>query len=184
MTEKTEIATNEIFKIVGTERVELGRFAIKLDTIEKDERQYPYSYVEFKECVAILPLLEDSICLVKQYRHNLRQEVLEIPGGSIDFNELPENAAIRELQEETGYECKALHYLGSHFPSPGATTEKCHLFYAECGEFRGNHLEPLEVIENVVVSKDEFEKLIRKGSFVHSLGLIAWLLYKMEEENG
>ena len=180
MTENKEITSNEKFHIVGTERVELGRFAIRLDTIEKDGKQYPYSYVEFKECVAVLPFVDGNICLLKQYRHNLKQEVLEIPGGSVDLNELPQNAAIRELQEETGYECKGLHYLGCHFPSPGATTEKCHLYYAECGELKGSKLEPLEVIENVIVSKEKFEKMIMNGTFVHSLGLIAWLLYNLE----
>lgn len=168
------------YNVVDSERVELGRFAIQYDTIEEGGKEYPYSYVEFKECVGILPFVDDHILLINQYRHSLKKDVLEIPGGSLEKGEDPKACAIRELREETGYECKEIHSLGFFYPSPGASNEKCYLFYAVCGKHSDTQLEPLERINQVVVATGEFERLIRNNEFQHSMGIVAWMKYKLE----
>jgi len=172
--------SSEQYRVVRTQRSELGRFAIRLDSISKDGKIYPYSYVEFKECVGVLPIIDGNICLIKQYRHSLKKELYEIPGGSIDKDESPIEAAIRELREETGFICDETNSLGFYYPSPGASNEKCYLFYALCGEKVKSELEPLELIKSVIVSLSEFEKIILQEKFFHSMGLVAWLRYKLE----
>ena len=63
--------------------------------------------------VLILAMTErDEIILVEQFRPAINQYTLEIPAGSIDPDETPEEAAARELLEETGYTCKNLTPLG------------------------------------------------------------------------
>ena len=47
--------------------------------------------------------------MVRQYRHPVKETLLEIPGGFIDENETPEDAMKRELKEETGYEFSSIN---------------------------------------------------------------------------
>ena len=54
----------------------------------------------------VIPVTTDGqAVLIRQYRHGVREVVLEIPGGLLEPGESPEHAAIRELREETGYDC-------------------------------------------------------------------------------
>lgn len=62
------------------------------------------------DCVATLAVLRrllkyDCLILVKQYRPPLKQYTLEFPADFVDPSEVPEETAIRELREETGYYC-------------------------------------------------------------------------------
>jgi ADP-sugar pyrophosphatase/8-oxo-dGDP phosphatase len=62
----------------------------------------------FADGVGMIPVLkrsqqEDCLILVKQYRPPVKSFTLEFPAGLIDVGETPEQAAVRELKEETGY---------------------------------------------------------------------------------
>lgn len=75
------------YNIARTERAGLGRFTIRLDTIEKNGRQYPYSYVEGKDSVAVLAKYGRKYIFIRQYRHSVKKYLAEIPGGAIDGKE-------------------------------------------------------------------------------------------------
>ncbi|MCI9019391.1 MAG: NUDIX hydrolase [Eubacterium sp.] len=173
---------NERYNVVNTERTELGRFAIRLDMVEKDGREYPFSFVQSGDSVAVLAETEGRIVLVHQYRHSIRQNVLEIPGGSVETDGNPEETARRELLEETGYEAKHIMLLGVFYPSPGSSSEKCWLYHAVCSICKVQQLEPLECMNVVLVDKKELECKIRMGEFVHGMGLAAWLMYRLAGE--
>lgn len=82
--------------------------------------------------VAIIAILSpDQYILVNQFRPAADQMLWEIPAGSVDENENLEEAAKRELAEETGYGCKKIKQLFGAYPSPGFLTEKITVYVAE-----------------------------------------------------
>ena len=106
--------------------------------------------------VAILPLLDDSsVCLLKNHRFIFQTELWEIPAGTLEPNEPPDQAARRELAEETGYTIDSsfgsLKKIGEFIPSPGVMSEVIHLYVAQ-GLVKGSMaLEADEQMEPVVV---------------------------------
>lgn len=80
------------------------------------------------EGVSILPFHWENIITLREYRYPIRSWQTELPGGLIDPGETPEQAAVRELKEETGYEADEVISLGYFYPLFGSTDEKIHLF--------------------------------------------------------
>jgi len=120
--------------------------------------------VEHADCVAILVFdPEGKLLLVRQYRHAVGDELLEIPAGCIEPDESPEQAVRRELREETGYLPREVLRLGGFFSSPGYCTEYLHLFLAKDLEYNPLQAEDTESIELVRVSPNDIEDLIVSG---------------------
>lgn len=170
---------NKKYNVIETEEVSLGRFTINLDQIQEDIYIYPYSYIKVKKSVGILPIYKENVLIIRQYRHALGTYEYEIPGGTVDNNEIPENTAIRELSEETGFVTDKIEFLGSYYPSPGSSNEETFLYVAFCHPETTPMREPLEYIEQKLVSKLQMEELIATRKFHHGMGLVAWLYYKM-----
>jgi nudix-type nucleoside diphosphatase (YffH/AdpP family) len=85
--------------------------------------------------------------------------------GVVDANETPEAAAIRETFEETGYRIRELQPIGRVFASPGGTSERVFLYFAEVregdrtGQGGGIDAEDIKIVE---VPIDElFDRLAR-----------------------
>jgi len=101
--------------------------------------------------VAALPFLNSSeIILVRQYRYAVGDYVLEIPAGTVEKGETPENCIKRELQEEINYKPGTLKSLGWVYLSPGYSNEKIHLFEAtdlEAAEKNSDEDENIEVVK-------------------------------------
>ena len=69
--------------------------------------------IEHNGAVAVVAINADSeVLLVKQHRHAAGRELLEIPAGGIDPGETPEQAVLREMQEETGFLPGTISRLG------------------------------------------------------------------------
>lgn len=172
--------TNRKYHVISSKSVQLGRFLIRLDTVEENGNKYPYSYVEQKNSVGILGFDGDKIILIRQYRHAIKSYEYEIPGGGVEQNETAMQVAYREMLEETGYSIDSLEELGVYYPSPGSSNELCYLFLARCRKDNLPTTEPLEYIDTELVDCCKFEEMIRSGVFKHSMGLVAWLKYKIK----
>ncbi|MBW4612257.1 MAG: NUDIX hydrolase [Desmonostoc vinosum HA7617-LM4] len=127
--------------------------------VRQDEIELPNGkivddyFVTIKPEVAlILPITSNQeIIFVRQYRHAVGDFFIELPAGSFDHTqESAELAAMRELQEETGYSAKQLQKIATLYDKPSKDTNKIHLFLAEnvikSGEQNLDITEEIEVI--------------------------------------
>lgn len=107
--------------------VRLDIHRVELPNGEESKREV----VVHPGAVAIIAVeATDTLLLVRQFRLPAGKIVIEIPAGTLDPDETPENCAIRELQEETGYKPGKLESIGGMYTAPGYTTEYIHLFVA------------------------------------------------------
>ncbi|NIA23720.1 MAG: NUDIX domain-containing protein, partial [Proteobacteria bacterium] len=117
--------------------------------LEDGKREAIREVVRHREAICVLPVEGESIILVSQFRYPVGREFIEIPAGIIEEGEKPEEAAKRELKEETGYSAKSIKKLFSFYSSPGFTDEKLHLFIAEGLEPGEQDMDPDEEIDVV-----------------------------------
>jgi ADP-ribose pyrophosphatase len=108
--------------------------------------------------VAVIPITENGEAVVeRQYRYPHGRIFLEIPAGKLDSkDEIPLEAAKRELREETGATAESFTYLGKMIPSPAVLSEVIHLYLAEGLSFGDVDLDEDEFLE---VEKIPLEKL-------------------------
>lgn len=113
--------------------------------------QPAYEVIRQMGAAAVLALTPgDDAVLVRQFRPPVRDVMLEIPAGLLDVEgEDALTCAVRELREETGYEARAIEFLGGIYVSPGSTDHYVHLFVARTdGE---PHQEPEDGIDVVLL---------------------------------
>ena len=104
----------------------------------------------------VLPVTsERSVLFVRQYRYAVDEFLLEVPAGTIDAGEAPDETARRELVEEAGYYPNALEKLAEFYPSPGVLEERMHLFLATELEPRDGSPDEDESLEPVVMTLSE-----------------------------
>ncbi len=89
-----------------------------------------HAWINRIDGVGIVPITPDKkILLIKQHRYVIGEYSWEIPGGGIDKDETPQNAARRELHEETGIKAEKFENLGVFYPLNSLNTEKVTNFY-------------------------------------------------------
>ena len=82
--------------------------------------------------VALVPMVDDQhVCLVENDRYAIGKTLVEVPAGTINEGESPEQTAERELEEETGYRAGNMRMLRDWYVSPGVMTERMYLFLCE-----------------------------------------------------
>ncbi len=135
MTDQRRAASMKDARILETEVLlpKPKRFVRELVQMP-DGYQCDWYYTDTPPSVMIVPLTADgSLVFVRQYRHNLRSHQLELPAGAISDGEEPEAAAIRELEEETGYalaEGATMRPMGAYYSLPSETNKYTHVFLA------------------------------------------------------
>ena len=115
---------------------------------------------------------------VRQFRKPIEGVLLEAIAGKIDPGESPEEAARRELREETGYDATQIEEIGVSFPVPGYSTEVQHYFNAlVVGEPGEKSCDDDERIETAWVSIDDLvrmrkEDAVMDGKLMAAIGFV------------
>ena len=103
----------------------------------------------------------------------------------MENNDTPEEAAVKELREETGYQTSEMIPLGSVHPNPAIQNNQCYTFLARdvflAGEQQQDDKEDIEVLLRPI---SEIPRLIREGEITHSLVLAAFYRFYMEYDTG
>lgn len=145
------------------------------DTVKfADGETYEHVYFKSRGTVAVVAFTEDNkMVLTKQYRHPFRKVVYDIPGGAIEAGETPSQAAVRELEEETGYTAEKLEWIGrfSRGPSSKAVVD---VFFAKAK--RRGSFDKDEIVQVELVDLDSLLQKILKGECFDAALVVAVLL--------
>ena len=103
---------------------------------------------------------------------------LEIPGGLIEANENPQNAARRECLEETGYEGEGEpELIGESLPNPAFQNNKCYTYlWKNCRKISDQNLDKHEIININLIPIHEIKELVLNGKINHSVILDCTIL--------
>ena len=139
-------------------------FDIRIDELREGDVEYKREIVVHKGSVVVIPVFEDdTVALVRQYRHAAGKYLLEICAGTLNAGEDPEIGARRELEEEVGVSAGKFEKLCEFFVSPGFLTEKMHLYLAtELTETR-QMLEADEILTVECYPITDLLEMVRKG---------------------
>jgi 8-oxo-dGTP pyrophosphatase MutT (NUDIX family) len=140
-----------------------------------------YGVVHYKNiAVGVLPVEEDHVYLVGQYRYPLERYSWEIPEGGCPEDEEPLRAAQRELREETGLEAGNWRKLGEAYLSNSVANERA-VWYLATDLIPGEQQpEGTEVIGVRRVPLREAVAMARDGRITDALSILALTTYTLE----
>jgi ADP-ribose pyrophosphatase len=127
--------------------------------------------------VAIVPVTGDGqVRLVRQYRSGISEFSLEIPAGTLEPGEAPDDAAPRELAEETGDRARDWRFLTSIYTTPGICDEIIHIYLATHLSDGKTQPDADEFIDVVTVPLAEALDMVGSGSIRDAKTIIGLLL--------
>ncbi len=116
--------------------------------------------------VVIYSLYQDQVVLIRQYRYPIGGFVYEFPAGLVEPGENLEQAAIREMYEETGLTLSPIpggSYSRPFFTTVGMTDESCGTVFGRCsGDPTSCHQEATEEIQVVLADREECRRILRE----------------------
>lgn len=118
---------------------------------------------------------DETVLFVKQFRYPMKEVLLELPAGKLEYGEDPFTAAKRELEEETGYCADKWTDLGFVYTSPGYSDEKLYLYKAEQLHFTQCHPDEGEILQPLEINIDDAIKMINNGEINDAKTLCAFL---------
>ena len=130
----------------------------------------------------------DKIVLLRQYRYPLNDYVYELPAGLVEEGETPAQAAVREMEEETGlaltvYEGGQTYYRRPFFLAQGFSDESgCMIFGTASGSICTDKQEDSEDIEVIFADKEEVRRILSQERVSIRAGFLLMQFLQMKED--
>ncbi len=166
-------------ELISSEVVYTGRVVtLRVDTVMlPDGRITTREVIAHRGAVAIVPLLDNGrVVLIRQYRRAADSVLLEVPAGTLEEGEYPEDCAYRELAEETGYRTGKMTKLFHQFLAPGYSAEILHVYLAESLVTGKKSFDDDENIEVLPVMLSDVPGMISRGEIADAKSIAALLM--------
>ncbi len=176
------------FTTLNSTTVFTGRvFTLRQDKVRlPDGNTTTLDILQHNGGIAIVPIDErGNVWFVRQYRQAAGQVLLEIPAGTLEPGETPEENVHRELQEEIGMDARQVTPIGACFLAPGYSSEYMRLFLARDLFPASLEGDADEFIEVVRIPFAQALQMIPQGAFQDAktiLGLL-WVQTLLQQES-
>ena len=177
---------DELSWTTNSEKQEMDCHIFKVKSVWREaaeNRKGQFTIIDSPDWVTILPIIKNSqgndcFLIVRQFRHGCASLTKEFPAGMIDPGEEPLEAAIRELEEETGYKAQTITQIGCINPNPAFMNNHSYTFLAEGLTPRGKkNFDEHEMIDMELVPVKELEEKMGKGMYDSAITIQAWNWY-------
>ena len=165
--------------IESKKKVDFPLFKVFEDVVElPNGHKLDYYRVEKIPIVVVLPIISNKIVMIKQFRYPINSDSLELPAGHVWSNEKPEECALRELKEETGFMAGKIEKILSYHPSTEYSDQIHHIFIAETLKDGEPSREKYEIIEVELMEKKSVIEKIINGDITDGRTIITVLIAK------
>lgn len=155
---------------------------VRAGVFQEDGPPKTYHFVERADSVVIIPLTpKKNTVLLRHFRYPIQSYSWEFPMGAIEQDETPEQAAARELLEETRLEPGSLTQIGVFHSAPGLTPQRVTVFVAEINEKNLSvaRIPGGEIQEFKILPFSKIEKMVINGIIQEGFTLISFLFEKL-----
>ena len=120
-----------------------------------------WDFVHHNGAAAVVAVDENGkLFMVKQYRPGCDRFTIEIPAGCLNPGEDRRTAAVRELEEETGYKCENVELLNKYYPASAYDDEYIEIYLATGLKKTAQNLDPDEFVDVIRMDLDELVQKI------------------------